>query len=852
MMGISFLYPWLLAALVILPWLWWLLRATPPSPSTIAFPAFFLLRLLKTQEKTPARTPWWLLLLRVLCAALFIVVFAHPVMKQAEILPPGKGDWAIIVDNGWAAASHWPARQERAQDLLADAARDGRTVTLAMTAPDENGKAAVYGPADAASARNWLAAQKPYPWPTDPATLKPVLEKESPARTIYLSDGVTEILFNPDVIISDDGINKPYILRQDTVERLSTDAPEIVRLLALSEDGGVLDMKDVSFLPKERETKIKWEMPSDMRRKLARIEIEGANQTSSAYLMDRAGSGKTFVVTGEADPDVLSESYYPSRALPDAEVTTDINAALQNGAATLILPDSAVVDAEIRAALKDWVEKGGLLIRFAGARMAANAEDDLLPVGLRGGARATEGAMTWEKPLHLGAISKDSPLQGLAVQNDVTVTRQVLASPSPETFSRTWLSLEDGTPLVTGTAVGQGAIVLVHTTTGPAWSDFCYSGLYVEMLQRLSSLGKNVTGYRGRDDAPPLLLMDAFSRLSSPDAATNIPPIGAGVSFSPSPRQPPGLYGDAAGAKAFNLGDTLSPLWRAKIPSGALIEPYVQADTRDFQAPLILIALFLLMLDALAVLRLRGFALLFVALLASTPVQATEDHGLYLAYIETGDAETDRLSHNGLTRLGEVINIRTSARVQGAKGINPERETLSFYPLVYWPLTGKSFGLSLTALKNVQDYIAHGGIVFFDTRDARFDGEGPGTRTLRALTRELQLPELTLMPKDHILTRSFYLLDQTPGRFANGGLWVEKEPDARHDGVVSVVIGSNDWAAAWSVDEEDRARYAIEPGGELQREMAYRFGVNLAMVALTGNYKSDQVHVPFILERIGK
>ncbi|MCC7038596.1 MAG: DUF4159 domain-containing protein, partial [Alphaproteobacteria bacterium] len=60
----------------------------------------------------------------------------------------------------------------------------------------------------------------------------------------------------------------------------------------------------------------------------------------------------------------------------------------------------------------------------------------------------------------------------------------------------------------------------------------------------------------------------------------------------------------------------------------------------------------------------------------------------------------------------------------------------------------------------------------------------------------------------------------------------------------------NDWAAAWSQSYDDRARYPVTPGGEQQREMAYRFGVNVMMMALAGNYKSDQVHVPYILERL--
>ena len=70
--------------------------------------------------------------------------------------------------------------------------------------------------------------------------------------------------------------------------------------------------------------------------------------------------------------------------------------------------------------------------------------------------------------------------------------------------------------------------------------------------------------------------------------------------------------------------------------------------------------------------------------------------------------------------------------------------------------------------------------------------------------------------------------------------------------VSPVVVGRHDWAAAWARDAAGRPLFAVEPGGDLQREMAFRFGVNLVMYALTGNYKADQVHVPAILERLGQ
>ena len=130
-------------------------------------------------------------------------------------------------------------------------------------------------------------------------------------------------------------------------------------------------------------------------------------------------------------------------------------------------------------------------------------------------------------------------------------------------------------------------------------------------------------------------------------------------------------------------------------------------------------------------------------------------------------------------------------------------------------------------------------------------GAGSGAR-LRRSAHRLSVPPLVPVPPDHVLTKAFYLMQEFPGRWAGGTIWVE-QPDSRvNDGVSAVIVGSNDWAGAWAIDAAGRPMNAIVPGGELQREMAYRFGVNLVMYALTGNYKADQVHVPAILERLGQ
>ena len=103
-----------------------------------------------------------------------------------------------------------------------------------------------------------------------------------------------------------------------------------------------------------------------------------------------------------------------------------------------------------------------------------------------------------------------------------------------------------------------------------------------------------------------------------------------------------------------------------------------------------------------------------------------------------------------------------------------------------------------------------------------------------------------------MLTRAFYLLQDFPGRYAGGEVWVERGDAQVNDGVSSVIIGGHDWAGAWAADDAGQPMFPVVPGGERQREFAFRFGVNLVMYALTGNYKADQVHLPTILERLGQ
>jgi hypothetical protein len=234
----------------------------------------------------------------------------------------------------------------------------------------------------------------------------------------------------------------------------------------------------------------------------------------------------------------------------------------------------------------------------------------------------------------------------------------------------------------------------------------------------------------------------------------------------------------------------------------------------------------------------------------------------------TGDAALDDLAQAGLVGLSEALFLRTSVEPGTPLAVNLETDELSFFPILYWPVSVTQKVPSSEAYAKLNRYLRAGGMILFDTRDGNIAGFGTATpegRQLQVLAAPLDIPPLEPLPPDHVLTRSFYLLQDFPGRHTSRDLWVEASPaDAEkvegmpfrnlNDGVTPVVIGGNDWASAWAVDPRGNWLVPVGRGyaGERQREMSIRFGVNLIMHVLTGNYKSDQVHVPALLDRLGQ
>lgn len=917
---IGFGSPILLTALIALPLLWLLLRAVPPAPIRRRFPGVVLLLGLRDDDNETDKTPWWLLALRMAAIGAAIVAFAGPILNPT-VKQAGTGPVLVLLDAGWADARDWARRIDRAAAVVDDAGRQGRPVAVVRLtdAPQQIS----FQTAETVSPR--LAALSPQAWlPSDLAGWQAQLPQDN-FDTIWFSDGLEKPGQSDlaDLLASRGALTvyqspRPVIALHPaenldgkvtlSASRLPAQGDLEISVIARGPDPAGIERElaraDLAFAGTEARASQALDVPPELRNRITRFEVAGLRSAGAVSLTDDSLKRRKIALIGGRDDreglQLLSPTHYLRQALaPLADlIEGNLNDILLAAPDVVIMADVARISAADTDALVTWLEKGGLLLRFAGPQLAASdvsrfEEDPLLPVRLREGGRTVGGAMSWGEPKTLAPFAKESPFFGLPVPQDLQITAQVLAQPAPELSDRTLATLTDGTPLVTRKSVGKGQVILVHVTANAEWSNLPLSGLFMQMLERLAvSTRPALPGEAelGGQIWVPEVLLNAYGE---PMDAGELPGVkgedlGAALASGPTEKLPPGLYSGAERRVALNALGTDTTLVAASWPAATVIEGVDAPAEKSLKGAFLSAAFGCLMLDILAALwisgRLSGLGRVAVivaglALFAdpqvsysqtSAPnddfaIQATK--GIVLAHILTGDARVDDIAARGLMGLGDVLWMRTAVEPDTPLGVDIEKDELSFFPLLYWPITTSQPLPSQAAYDRLNDYLRSGGMILMDTRDADLGGavSSPETQRLQEIAAGLSIPPLEIVPQDHVLTRSFYLLQDFPGRYSGSAVWVEASPaDAEqidgmpfrnlNDGVTPVIIGGNDWASAWAVDDDGIPLLPVGRGmaGDQQREMAYRFGVNLIMHVLTGNYKSDQVHVPALLDRLGQ
>src|SRR6266853_1271987 len=673
---LSFAEPLLLLGLLSLPLLWWLLRVMPPRPRRIEFPPTRLLFDIAPKEETPSRTPWWLTALRLLAAALVILAAAGPNWNPQTGLAGTNAPLVILLDDGWSSAASWDTRIKAADELIANADSDRRGVALVPLSEPARDITLMPG----GTARVALRQLAPKPYSIERVETLPAIElflkAAGDCEIAWLSDGVDtgrgpeflqglrKTIGDRALTIFEGGTPPPLALAaaenaaaKMTVKVLRTNggvAAGVVR--ATDPKGSPIGEARYTFAPQAHETEAAFDLPVELRNDIARLEISGERSAGAVQLLDKRWRRRAIGIvsgsTNDTAQPLLASTFYLTRALaPFADVRLGDRGAPQQAITQfldqklpmIVLADVGTLSPEIRERIAAWIEQGGVLVRFAGPRLA-QADDDLVPVKLRRGGRSLGGSLTWEKPQHLASFSSDGPFAGLAVPQDITINRQVLAEPDAALATRSWASLEDGTPLVTGEHRGKGMVSLFHVSADIRWSDLPLSGSFVEMLRKIvdfsgytSTPGAGVANEAPAETVAPLRTLDGFGAFGPPPSTAK--PLPVDFRDRATADHPPGFYGPADGPVAVNTlaaADRIAPLETSALR--ARHASYTNAEPQDLRGILLSSSLVLFLIDAIvvallgagvaALLRRRmvsaalAFALAFSMILAPPPSRA--------------------------------------------------------------------------------------------------------------------------------------------------------------------------------------------------------------------------------------
>jgi len=907
--SLIFSQPILLAALALLPVFWWVLRALPPEPVLRSFPPLRLLRNLQDKTNSPQSIPLWLRLLRLLMVIAVILAASGPIWVPADKTNNDK-PLLLIVDDGWASADNWPKIKAGVLAYIAQSEVSGQPVSLIFSTKTQPGNQKIEF-SSPPKLRQKIKSSEPHPFAPDHGQTSKRLKD---ASTKVFADKDLQIVWFSDG--NDYGQAKQLLLQLQEIgelQVLQASGERAIRITSLhSKTGGIeIDLtrrsansvfsgrifaedqknnilagKDFVLAKDQRQVTVSIQLPLEVRNRIGAVRVQGIRSAAAVHLLDqswvRPSIGVLAARSRNSDQPLLSERFYLEKALrPFAEIS-EINLDDDNEKLPQIMVwlDTGKLSQSAFARLSQYVEDGGFLIRFAGPLLAEH-QDDLTPVALRTGGRLLGSALGWDQPQQLAEFSDDSPFFGLDSTALINVKKQVLAESVAGLSDHVWARLTDGTPLITSAKRGNGRIVLFHVTASADWSDLPLSGIFVQMLNRLlpmatKPMSEQTTDGKLTNALQLQMALGADGQLRLPDGNQDVLTIDE-IAKPVSSSFPAGLWSNPQTSLARNVLDHLNLKPFPSVPASVQLRNLETTKPLQFAGWLLALAFILLILDNLAIMILAGklpnwrnsdisktaaTLIVFTVIIGgqSLPVKAASFDPFAvieqtrLAFVSTGNKEIDRLSAAGLTGLSRELYLRTTVEPAEPVAVDLERDDLSVISLLYWPLI-EPVTLSEQAAAQINMYLKNGGMLVIDTQDGglRAISAGGVDPALQALSMQIDIPAITKIPEDHVLTRAYYLINEFPGRYAGAPLWVEaNRKGSSLDGVSSLIIGANDWAAAWAITKDGQEMAAVSGEIDSQRELSRRFGINLVMYVLAGNYKADQVHIPALLERLNQ
>ena len=893
---IAFHTPWLLAALVLLPLIWRWLRVVHAPQRILAFPA---LRFITPHPKPPRNTsvpPLWLRILRIIIIALTILAFASPYIPAPDNDSPhpntlsAESPLLLVIDNGWASAAHWHTHMQTLRATLESLPEHRFIILTTALPPDDTADSRDLSILSARQAQDVVDTLSPQPWqPLNAQIAQFLKEMTAPSASprlknlggiLWLHDGIDSPDKNtlldslhdyadqrdtPLYSLTSPSLSLPVILASPPADA-EVHTPSLARVLA-ARAAPSREHPPYHLQGFDADNRLLFNKPFHLRGQETLLDASAEQapflhqlhslRLISPHLEPHAGGvllhdgGRRlptiFVLEPSSDspPPLLNPSHYIAQALNRSTHNSSLQDALDQRADIIFWHDHARIDSDEQEHLLDWLAQGGILVRFASPHVQdSDNHPHLLPAPLYEITASAHGFLSDTRDetstLH---FADNSPFHHLKPTS--THVNPTYAFIDPPQDVHIWAYTDDHRPLISARSIASGWLVFFHAPLHPLRSDLALEALFPTILTTLTRLRPYQRTSSNQTPTTlwqPQQILDGWGQLSSPEPTTQ----ALGVDARPSPHTPPGIYATAYERRALNLGDALGVPTRFIDAPPPLQSPTPPRPQRLIQGWLLTLIILLLAVHALYLTRRNVYpavaagvfvfcALLPVLVSAQPPAENAPFYAPRIGYMLSHDDIQDNLSDSGLTQLTQFINRRTVARLGQPLPLTPQSPLLPFVPLIYWPLGATNTHLSPTEARIIEHYLSKGGIILFDSID--------GSARLQS---SLSLPPLVPIDDEHTVTRSFFLIPLSLWRKTNTPLpWSDHHAQA-NTLTASVFASQHNWAQLWRSH-----LYVPQQASVLTRqELAMRFGLNLVLYALTGNYKRDQIHALTIIERL--
>ena len=889
-----------LIGLFALPLVFYIIKLLPPAPKKMFFSSFYLIKSMEKVSVTKKNVPIWLLIYRIILITLIILFFSAPylnIMNKKNTSNTIK-NYVIIADIGWSMSKEWDKFKKIVSEISVEAEKKNKKIIFYHSNSKNNMSPKIF--TSSKSINQYLKKINPVPWQFEKSNLIEVIKKNNnfindktffifskfdnknysdqkksldfynnKVKNKVLIDPIESIIFLKNVHTSKENI------RLEVIRHALSKPSSKFSIRITSIDNQIIFKKEYELKPNQITFYFNQKFPLDVINQIHKLEIVDQNHAGAKYYFDDYSKKKRIGILSDSfqykENPLLSSVYYIEKSLNTNNILKigNLDQLIKFNCSVIIIPDKGNITDKDHSKLSNWLANGGTIIRFSNIRLAKNNTKFLPSNNLFMTIRNVGGVLSMEKKLKINPFTKNSMFHGLEIPEDITFKKQLIFTSNNNNL-QILATLTDNTPLISLGKKNQGKIFLFHITANNDWSNLPLSALFSGMLQRIVLLSeKKIINSNANLNLTKEI--NSFGDLNNTDKILSIRDNSLLKKLTPSKENLPGIYENKELTIALNLSNKIyDEHFKSRLDKNYKIFSKFTIQVIDLKPLLLKIILFMFIIDMLITIILKKnfsfinglnkhknllglvFFFIFIFNLNNAYTEGL-DNDTYLAYIKTPDKKLNAVSKSGLSTIKNLLETRTSVSPKEVIGVNITKDPIYYFPFLYWPLSKDLIILDITTVSKIKKYLTNGGMILFDiigfSRES-FSLESNKFKTIKSFLASIEADNLSPINEGHTLTKSFYLLKKFSGRWDNKNLLIESSNLEEKDGVSSVILGFNDWAGAWALDINKNPLYPIVPGGERQREISYRFGINIVMYALTGNYKSDQIHFKSILNRL--